>query len=163
MDRSTLLLAVALTAVGTLGTSEALAQTATQVVRFQVIPVSQVSVSGNPTPLLVNTASAGSASTTAAATGTTYAITTNEVNQKITASLDQDMPAGVTLELQLAAPSGAVSAGSVALRRAGADVVTGISSTTASALPVTYRLIASPQVRVPAASRTVTLTIVAGT
>jgi hypothetical protein len=163
MDRSTALLTVALLAITTLGAAEGMAQTATQVVRFRVTAASQASVSGNPTPLSVNSAPAGSAPTSAVATGTTYAITTNEVNQKITASLDRDMPDGVTLEVQLAAPTGAASVGSVPLGQAGADVVTGISSTAASTLPITYRLTAAPQVRLAPTSRTVTLTIVAGT
>lgn len=142
---------------------DALAQTATQTVQFQVNAVNQVAVSGNPSPLAITTATAGSGLTTATSTGTSYAITTNEANQKITASIDQTMPAGVTLDVQLGAPPGAVSTGSVPLGTASADLVTGISAIAASALPITYRLNAGTQVQMGPASRTVTFTIVSGT
>ena len=139
------------------------AQTATQVVRFQVNAVSQIAVSGTTAPLVINSASAGSAPTSVTSSGSTYAISTNEVNQKITASLDQALPAGVSLEVSLAAPGGAASAGSVALGTANADVVTGISSLAASALPITYRLSATPVAQFSASTRTITFTIVSGT
>lgn len=140
------------------------AQTATQVVRFEVNPINQIAVSGNPAPMTISTATAGSAPTSVTAGGTSYAITTNESNQKITASLDQTLPSGVTLEISLAAPTGAASAGAIALSTAGADVVTGISSTAAVSLPITYRLSATPAVQMSSpAARTVTFTIVSGT
>jgi hypothetical protein len=143
---------------------DARAQTATQVVRFQVNAVNQLAVTGNPAPLVINSATAGSAPAPVIGAGTSYGITTNEVNQKITASIDQPMPSGVQLEVSLAAPTGAASAGAVLLGTAGADVVTGISSTSAASLPITYRLSATSSVHMSApASRTVTLTIVAGT
>jgi len=143
---------------------ESAAQTATQVVRFQVNAVNQLTVSGNPATLIVNSATAGNAPASISASGGTYAVTTNEANQKITASLDQPLPAGVTLELWLAAPTGASSAGDVPLSTAAADVVTGISAIAASALPLTYRLSADPTVRMSTPdTRTVTFTIVSGT
>jgi hypothetical protein len=141
----------------------ALAQSATQVVQFQVTAVNQIAVSGDPSPLVIVTATAGSAPTSVVGTGTSYAITTNESNKKITASLDQPMPTGITLEVALAAPTGAVTSGSVVLGTAGADVVTGITAMAASSLPITYRLSATPAVHMPTpASRTVTFTIVSG-
>lgn len=153
----------AITVLGSTPLAAIQAQTATQTVQFQVNAVNQIAVSGNPTPLAIATATAGSALTSATSTGTTYAITTNESNQKITASLDQGLPAGVTLEILLGAPAGAVSAGSVPLGTAGADLVTGISATASSALPITYRLNATTQVQMGPAARTVTFTIVSGT
>ena len=140
------------------------AQSATQVVRFQVNAINQIAVSGNPAPLVLNSAAAGSAPTSVTANGSTYAITTNEANQKITASIDQALPIGVTLDVTLAAPAGAASIASVPLSTSGADVVTGISSVAAGALPITYRLSATPTVQMAApAARTVTFTIVSGT
>jgi hypothetical protein len=156
-------LAVAGSAVSLLA-SAASAQTATQVVRFQVNAVSQIAVAGTTAPLVINSATAGGVPTSVSAGGSTYAITTNELNQKITASLDQALPSGVTLEVALTAPSGAASTGHVSLSTAGADVVTGISSTSAAALPISYRLSATPAVHMSAsAARTVTFTIVSGT
>jgi hypothetical protein len=144
--------------------SEASAQTATQVVRFQVNAINQIGVTGSPAPMVINSATAGSAPTSVTAGGTSYAVTTNESNQKITASLDQTLPAGVTLEVSLAAPAGAASSGTVSLSTAAADVVTGISGTASASLPITYRLSATPAVQMSApAARIVTFTIVSGT
>jgi hypothetical protein len=144
-------------------TAYADAQTATQVVRFQVSAINQVAVSGDPAPLVVNAATAGLPPTAVIASGTTYAVTTNQHNQKITVSIDQPLPSGVTLEVALAAPTGAASAGPVALTTSSIDAVTGISMLSASALSVTYRLSAVPGALMLAPeSRTVTLTIVSG-
>ncbi|MGH7637553.1 MAG: hypothetical protein ACREOK_07865 [Gemmatimonadaceae bacterium] len=139
------------------------AQTATQVVRFQVTAINQIGVTGAPAPMVINSATAGSAPSSVTASGGSYAITTNEANKKITASLDAALPNGVRLEVSLAAPEGASSAGDVQLSTAGADLVTGISSLAASALPITYRLSADETVHMPVpATRTVTFTIVSG-
>ena len=138
-------------------------QTATQVVNFRVDAVSQLAVSGNPAPLAVSVAVAGEAPTSATASTTTYAISTNEAHQKIVASLDQPLPSGINLEVTLAAPAGAASRGAVALATSGADVVTEISTTASSALPITYRLSASASAPATSATRTVTYTIVSGT
>ena len=139
------------------------AQTATQVIHFQVTAVNQIGISGAPVPLVINSAVAGSAPTSVTASGGTYAVTTNESNKKITASLDDPLPAGVRLEISLAAPQGAASAGEVALGVAASDLVTGISAVAASALPMTYRLSADATVHMAAPeTRTVTFTIVSG-
>jgi hypothetical protein len=143
--------------------ASAMAQTATQVVRFQVNAINQLAVTGSPAPLVVNSATAGSEPQAVTNDGTSYGITTNESNQKITASIDQSMPAGVSLAVALAAPTGAFSTGSVELGTAAADVVTGISSVKATSLPITYRLSAAPAAGMSAAAvRTVTFTIVSG-
>ena len=139
------------------------AQVATQVVRFEVNAVNQIGVSGSPAAMAIHTATAGSAPTSVTANGTSYAITTNEANKKITASVDQPLPSGVTLEISLGAPAGASSASYVQLGTMSADVVTGISHLSASALPITYRLSATPAVQMSAQARTVTFTIVSGT
>lgn len=139
------------------------AQTAAQVIQFQVTAVNQIGVTGAPAPLVINSAIPGGAPTSVTANGGNYAITTNEANKKITASLDEPLPAGVRLEISLAAPQGAASAGDVALGTAAADLVTGISTLAASALPITYRLSADATVHMPAPeTRTVTFTIVSG-
>ena len=139
------------------------AQTATQVVQFQVTAVNQIGVAGAPAPLVITSATPGSAPASVTASGGSFAITTNEANKKITASLDEPLPTGVRLEISLAAPQGAASAGDVALGTAAADLVTGISTIAASALPITYRLSADATVHMPAPeTRTVTFTIVSG-
>ena len=162
MARQHINLAAALAMLATIPAVDAGAQTATQVVHFQVNAVNQIAVSGSPA-LAITSAVAGSGLTSVTSTGSSYAITTNEANQKITASIDQPMPAGVTLEVQMGAPGGALSSGTVQLGTAGADVVTGITATASSALPITYRLNAGTQVQLGPTARTVTFTIVSGT
>jgi hypothetical protein len=154
-------LTVGVAAIAFAGVAEA--QTATQVVQFQVNAINQIAVTGSVSPMVINSATAGSAPASVTSTGSTYAISTNESNQKITASIDQPMPSGVQLEVALVAPGGASSAGNVTLGTASADLVTGISSTAASSLPITYRLSATPIAQVSPSTRTVTFTIVAGT
>jgi hypothetical protein len=138
------------------------AQTATQTVTFSVVPISRVAVSGASAPLVVSTALAGGAPTSATVGGTSYAITTNESNQKIVAAIDQPMPVGVTLAVALAPPTGAASTGPTALGTLASDVVTGISAVSASALPITYTLSASASAPVAPGNRMVTFTITAG-
>ena len=150
-------------AVALLASLEAEAQTATQVVRFEVTAINQIGVTGSPAPLAITSATAGSSLTSVTSTGSSLAVTTNESNKKITAALDQPMPSGVTLEVTLAAPSGAASANYVPLSTSGADLVTGISATNAVSLPLTYRLSATPQASIGTQTRTITYTIVSGT
>lgn len=144
------------------GAQATYAQTAIQRVTFQVTSVSRIAVSGTPQPLVVSTATPGQQPAPVVASGGTYSITTNETNRKITAAVDQDLPAGVTLEVALAAPAAATSVGSVALSTTGADVVTDIATVNATSLPITYRLIANTTVEMPSAeTRVVTFTILA--
>ena len=150
-------------AAALLAPERAIAQTATQVVRFEVNAVNQIGLSGSPAPLAITTATAGSSLTSVTSGGSSLAVTTNETNKKITAALDQPLPAGITLEVTLAAPAGASSRDYVPLSTSGADLVTGISSTNAASLPLTYRLSATPQAALGVQTRTVTYTIVSGT
>jgi hypothetical protein len=141
----------------------AAAQTATQTVTYEVQAVNQISVSGNPSALVVSTASAGSAPTSATNSSTTWAITTNESNKKVTAAINTAMPSGVTLSASLAAPTGATSAGSVALTTTAADLVTGITKLNSSGLTITYTLSATSAAGVVSSStKTVTFTLVDG-
>ena len=149
--------------VALLAPVEADAQTATQVVRFEVTAINQIGVTGVPAPLAITSATAGSSLSSVTASGSSLAVTTNESNKKITAAIDQPLPSGVTLEVTLVAPSGASSAHYVSLSTSGADLVTGISATNAVSLPLTYRLSATPQASIGIQTRTITYTIVSGT
>ena len=153
--------AAGLLAIGS-GTGSLLAQTASQTVTFSVVSMSRAVVSGSARPLIVRTATVGRVRTIAPGRGASFAITTNESNQKIAASLDAPMPSGESLAVSLAAPAGAVSAGSTALGTASADVVTGISSVSAMALPIVYTLSATAAAMVAPCKRVVTFTITAG-
>lgn len=126
----------------------------TQTVTFEVLAVNDISVSGDPGPLVTI---AGSSDTD---NSTTYNITTNEANKKITGQLDADMPPNTTLEINLAAPTGATSLGNVILSSAAADLVTGIGILSESGLTITYTFTADASAGVIASdTRTVTLTI----
>ena len=156
--RTAAALAVAATAFAA---HDAQAQTATQVVSYEISAVNEISVSGSPS-LVINDATPGSGLTSASAAGT-YAITTNETNRKITAKIDTNMPTGVTLSVQLAAPTGGTSAGAVNLTSIDQNVVTGISNVDQSGLSITYGLSATVAAGVVAAgNKTVTYTITAG-
>lgn len=155
-------LAVALAALAL--TRQAGAQTATQTVTYQVDAINQISVSGAAIGLHITTATAGSAPTSVTDGSTTWAVTTNQSGAKITAAINSDMPSGVTLTLTLGAPTGATSAGAVALSHTAADVVTGITKLNESGLSVSYDLAATSAAGVVnSATKTVTLTITGGT
>ena len=139
-----------------------LAQTATQTVTFSVMPTSRTIVSGTARLINVRKTTSGRVPTSVSDGGASYAITTNESNQKISASLDAPMPHGVVLAVSLAAPVGATSVGPTALGIASADVVTGISGVNATALPIVHTLSASANARVSSHRRVVTYTITAG-
>ena len=143
--------------------SAAGAQSATQVVSFRVNPISEIVMSGSPAPITVDAPRSGSQPTSATMGGTSYAITTNEGNQKISAALDRSMPNGVSLAVALGAPDGGASRGSVALGTRAADLVTQIPPGAARGLPIVYTLNATPAARQGASgTRIVTYTISAG-
>ena len=146
-----------------LGASNAaMAQTANQTVTFQVDAINQIALSGSPS-LLINTAVAGNSPTSATANAT-WAVTTNQTGAKITASIGSNMPSGLTLSANLAAPAGASTAGSLSLSTTAVDLVTGITKLAQSGLSVTYTLDATPAAGVvSSATRTVTYTITGGT
>jgi hypothetical protein len=148
--------AVSLTA----GTTQAQSDQASHLVSFEVQAINSISVTGSPS-LVISAANAGSAPTSVTANAT-YSITTNEVGQKVTASIDSDMPSGVTLSVLLGAPTGA-SASSQSLSEIAADVLTGVSTLSEAGLSMEYTLAATAAAGVVAAdSRTVTYTILAG-
>lgn len=123
-----------------------------------------IAVSANPAVMTVSTATAGFEPDPVSDASTTYAVTTTAANQKIVARLDAPLPAGVTLTIQLAAPSGVVSRGQVPLTTLDQEVVGAIPSAgTYMGLAVVYRLAATVRAGpVPTTARTVTITVVAG-
>jgi hypothetical protein len=143
-------------------TSAVSAQTATQVVTFQVDAINQIAFAGSPS-LVINTATAGSNPTSATSATATWAVTTNQSNAKITASLDSNMPAGLTLSVALGAPAGSTSIGNT-LSTTSVDLVTSITKLAQGGLSVSYTLDATPVAGVVSSStRTVTYTITGGT
>lgn len=131
--------------------------TATQTVRFQIQALSEIAVSGNPNILVVEKDRL--LKKEVVDRSTTYAITTNSVNQKITGKIDVPMPNGVTLTINLSPPNGTAGTGEVVLSDTATDLVTGIYRKAAANLPITYRLSAAPQADVQNSQRTIILTI----
>ncbi len=148
--------AMAATMALTIGAGRVHAQTATQVVTFKVVAANRMAFGNASASVSVQRPNA-SAPTSASVAGSSYGITTNEVNQKISASINAPLPAGTTLAVSLAAPAGATSKGMKALSTRPADVVTGISAVNADALPVTYQVTGHA-----GGARIVTYTITAG-
>lgn len=143
-------------------TSVASAQTATQIVTFQVDAINQIAFSGSPS-LVINTATAGSDPTSATANAT-WAVTTNQTGAKITASIGSNMPAGLTLSVNVSAPAGGSSGGNQSLSTTAVDVVTGITKLAQGGIALVYTLDATPAAGVVSStSRTVTYTITGGT
>ena len=138
------------------------AQTATQTITFQIDAINQIAFSGSPS-LVINTATAGSNPTGATAVAT-WAVTTNQTGAKITASIGSNMPAGLTLSVNVTAPAGATSAGSLALSTTAVDLVTSITKLAQGSMAVSYSLSATAAAGVVSSTtRTVTYTITGGT
>lgn len=137
------------------------ADTDSQTVNFSVQAINEIDVAAGPVSLTVNTAAAGS-QPTAATAPSSYAITTNAGtdSKKITADLDTAMPAGVTLQVNVAAPSvGSTSLGTVTLTASAVDVVTGIEAVAASGVAINYTLSTTVAASPVTDSRVVTYTI----
>jgi hypothetical protein len=159
MKRVLMVLGVAALLLAPVGVS--LADSDTALVSFQVDTIRVITVSGNPEPLHITTAAAGSAPTAVTDSGTSYDLTVNE-DSKITAEIDSNMPSGVTLSVTLTAPSTGTSAGKQSLSTTAVDVVTGITAVNQTGMSITYELAATAAAgAVSSDSRTVTYTVVA--
>ncbi len=138
------------------------AQTATQDLTINIQAINKISVAGGSHTLTINTATAGQAPDDVS-WSTTWAVTTNQSNAKITASIGTDMPTGVTLKANLGAPSASgTSAGDVALDNSSKDVVTGITKLNEAGLSLTYTVSATAAAGVQSVSKTVTFTVTGG-
>ena len=151
---------VALVALASMGPVMAHAQTATQSIRMEIRPISQLAVRGTTTFVIPARQSGPEAVVTASAS---YAITTNEDNRRITVALDEAMPAGVTLRMRMDAPQGAQAAEEVTLTTAPQTAVTHISRLNAANLGIGFSLTTGSGAIIPAATaRTVHVTLVSG-
>lgn len=152
-------LRAAITLVITSGGGVALAaSSATQDVDITVQNVNEISV-GTAVTLNINTAVAGGNPGGAATSN--YSITTNSsTSKKITAQLVGALTAGLTLNVNLQAPSTGTSAGVTALSTSANDVVTSIEAVAASALTISYAATATVAVAPNTYSADVTYTIV---
>ena len=138
------------------------AQSASQVVTFEVKAVNEVGVTGSPN-LVIDSAKPGDGALSVQSTDNSWSVTTNQARAKITAALDEAMPDGVTLSAQLAAPAGARSAGMKPLGTTPIDMVTSINHLNQGGLPLVYQLDAvSTLAKSTKGTRAVTYTITGG-
>lgn len=133
---------------------------ANQTVGYEVRAINELSVNASPGTLTVSSASAGSQLDPVSNALTTYAITTNGANKKITGAINTPMPDNVTLKITLAAPASGSSTNEVTLGTTPVDLVTGITQLAESGKTITYKLSALTAAGVVASAVTiVTLTI----
>lgn len=130
-----------------------------QTVNMTVSAVNQLSFAASIS-LTVSTGVIGTSALTPATASSTYGIISNVDSvsvAKISATLDNDMPSGSSLAVNLDAPSsvtGAVSAGNQTLSTASVDLVTNIPAVNEAGIALTYTFTAD--VNTPASlSRTV--------
>jgi hypothetical protein len=127
-----------------------------------VVQGQSITVSGSPGTLHVQTATAGLAPTAVSNSTTTYTLGgLKDVTAKMTAQLNAAMPSGVTLTINVVAPSTGTSVGTVALDATPRDVVTSLTKYKGNETHgISYTLSATAAAGVvPLQTRTVTLTI----
>ena len=118
-----------------------------------------ITLSGNPSALTINSAVAGSQPASVTNSSTTYSVSTTLTVRVITGKINTNMASGLTLQLGLAAPSGATSLGSVSMTTVAKNLITGIPiNTTSSGNTVTYTFSATVSA-VQASNQTKTLTL----
>jgi hypothetical protein len=138
--------------------------TDTITINYEVQAINELNIDGASVTLTVTGASTtAGAQPTSAAANTTYDITTNVSNpahKKLTAAIDSDMPAGLTLTLDVTAPSTGTGAGSTTISHTAADVVTAISAVAESDIAMSFGMSANVSAgTVSTASKTLTLTL----
>lgn len=161
MKRLIAILAVVGLCFGVSGTAFAL-NSDTQTINFEVQAINELNIDDASVTLTVSTATAG-LQPDQATDSSTYDITTNcgAESKKITAAIDTDMAAGLTLKINMTAPGDASSAGAVTLSSSAVDAVTAISAVAEADIAIAYSLDATVNAGVVAsASKTLTLTIV---
>jgi hypothetical protein len=133
---------------------------ANQTITFEIMEISQISVSDNPGPLVISLLDEFGDLVSATDATTWYDITTNEVSQRITGELSSSMPNYTTLEVALDAPTGGSSSGQVVLTTSPQNLVTGISTLSETELTIGYEFSATIAAQhIHESYRTVTLTI----
>lgn len=145
----------------TLGTSLfGQSSTATQTLQLRVLPVASLAVTGEPA-LAVLAGDAGQATLLAEDRTTRYRISTNRPALKLSASMNEALPAGMRLVMQVASSRG-FSLGPVELSEPASPVtvVTGIGRGVEVDQEIAYRLLVDAAVAGPmSAQRTIVLTL----
>jgi hypothetical protein len=121
-------------------------------------------ISGNPAAMIITTAVAGSPPTPKTNASTTLRISGSSGSWHVVARLNSNTPAGVTLQVNLAAPAGgSTSVGNVTLDTTNRTLVNNIGNIGNTFCTLTYTLSATVLAGVVASqNRTVTFSILAG-
>lgn len=101
---------------------------------FEVEPLNQMGQILGPSPFFYVSGKTGSSSSVI----NTYSIATNEINKKISAFLDNNMPIGTELTINMSPPSGARSMGTLPLSATPIDLVIEISKVSEEELSLVY-------------------------
>ena len=133
------------------------ANVASQQVTINVNEIAVISVVGNVS-MTINAATAGQAPDAVTA-ASTYHMTTNGSDKKITGELDVNMPTGLTLNTTMAAPTGATSEGKKSLSTSSVDLVKSITRVRGAGLALNYQAVATVDAEPDTVVRTVTYTI----
>jgi hypothetical protein len=130
-----------------------------QSVTVSVDAINKIAISGNVT-LTINSATAGSQPDSDSDASTTYNVTVNGPNTKLTGALDSAYTTGITLDVLLQAPTGGTPTQKT-LGVSAQDLVTGIAHVAESGLTITYTATATTAVASNGAgvARTVTFTL----
>ena len=144
----------------TLGSTAAFAaDNANQKLNFQVQPFVNITLAEASLSLTILSIPLGGQGEATASSS--YALVNNKLDQKITASLDSDMPKDTTLELKAAAPTGASAAGVVTLSEKAVDIASNVDRVNEARLALGYSFKATEQADTEAFVRTVTYTVLA--
>jgi hypothetical protein len=133
-----------------------------QTVNFSIANISEIEVATGPIELSIVAPTSGAAPSAATA-NSTYDITTNASTggKKITAAISEDMPANVTLSVNVSAPTASgTSQGVRTLSSTATDVVLGLQGAAQTGVQIGYSLSATVSAPAQTGSRVVTYTIV---
>lgn len=123
----------------TLVTMKGFSHHSTQVlVTMGVTSINEIACYGNPPDLVIYVARPGMQPVSSIDNSCSYAITTNNNNQKITAQIDQEMPPFTAFTICMDAPLGGVSTGVVPMTTCAQDIVTNIPATAESGMMLCY-------------------------
>lgn len=129
--------------------------TANVTVTINILAESDISFSGNPAAFNVTPGNSPQTNNS-----TTYGVITNQSSQKVSALYSPALPSGISLAVNLAAPTGATSLGSITLSTSSQNLVTGITQVNQSGLTVTYSVSVTPTATVASSIQTtITYTI----
>ena len=132
-------------------------------VNYEVQAINEINIDDASVTLTITAATPG-VDPTQVTDNTTYDITTNCAAdaKKLTAELNSDMPAGLTLKINMTAPTGATSPGAVTLAQAPVSALTAIDGVSEANINIEFSLDATAEAGVVgAANKTCTLTITA--